>query len=345
MIIGNNDEYVYINSANAPHDIHDIPNDPNDMKVGEYYIIGNMVYLFEGELSELNETTLPEGSMGMFHSRFYVNTISKNSELYNDRSTSRISSRSDYERDMTDVDSILQRYISNYNSGNNLARNVENKLKNTGDVYVPQIKDTDDVLTRMMKLMIIDKGVILSNYKDKCNGQKDYNIDNLRSALNGTTVNMTVTKFLSWCKLLGLEWKFEICDDPDIENPRYPLIEPVSISWDQDLTFDVGPLEPGIFKVPVSEKDDPLKKLVKYAVWKKKMVLVEYRDKGSTPHLINNMRSALKRGSKMMITYFVFWCELLNITYNFTLYDPETGITHYGNKYYKAKDYVEEEDE
>ena len=46
-----------------------------------------------------------------------------------------------------------------------------------------------------------------------------------------------------------------------------------------------------------------------------------------------------------MITYFVLWCEILELTYNFEIYDPETGIRHIGNRYYKMKDYVETNDE
>lgn len=338
MIIGDTNKYYYINSANAVYDIDNLPDDYSKLVIGKYYIIGDMVYIYSGEVDKPSD--LVPGSIGTHYDKFYVNTLSEEDDIYEERTMSSIVPKEEYETMMHNASAIVNRYILKFKQGVNLAKGLESKMKNTGEVYVPVIKDTDDVLTRMMKLMIIDKKVILSQYKDKT--EKDYNVDNLRSALNGTTLNMTISKFLDWCKLLGLEWKFEIFDDPLLIEPHpYPLGERVTIAHNQDLHVEMGPSEPGIFRVEINKNDDPLKKLVKYAVWKKRMILSEYKDKGSTPHLLNNMRSALKRNSKMMINYFCFWCEILGITYNFELYDPATGITHCGNRFYKATDYVD----
>lgn len=344
MIIGKESDFLYINAANSPYEIRDLPKNRSDMINGNYYIVGDLIYEYIGEVKDLSIEEIPQGCIGKFYEKYFIHSIPESSELYDDRKITSIVRKEEYDKLMSNIESLVQSYITNFKSGNNVAKDIEEKMRASGETYVPVIKDTDDVLTRMMKLMIIDKKIVLSNYKN--NGKKDYSVDNLRSALNGTTVNMTISKFLDWCNLLGLEWKFEIFDDPDIPVLKAPLGKRLTISSDQDLWVDVGEHEPGIFKVPLSEKDDPLKKLIKVAVYMKRMVLTEYKDRGSTPHLLNNMRSALKRSSKMMITYFVFWCEILELTYNFEIYDPETGIRHIGNRYYKMKDYVEKtEDE
>lgn len=344
MIIGDESKLIYRDGSNAVFDIHSLPKDKKSMVEGEFYIIDNLIYEYIGKVNDTTEDDIPVGCFGIYIDRLLINTIPEDDEMYNDRCINMIIDRTDYEEERSSMDKLIETYVSRFKDGSNIVKELESKLKNSGDVYIPVIKDTDDVLTRMMKLMIIDKEVILSNYKNNSEGTKDYSIDNLRSALNGTTVNMTITKFLSWCSLLGLKWKFEIFDDPDIDNIQNPLGTRLTISDEKDLWVDVGEKENGIFKVPLSENDDPLKKLIKIAVYMKRMVLTDYKDKGSTPHLLNNMRSALKRSSKMMITYFVFWCEILDITYNFELYDPVTGITHCGNKHYKARDYIESEE-
>lgn len=340
MIIGDSTKYYFVNGANVPYDIDNIPRDYNDMVAGRYYILGDMIYYYAGDVTHSSE--LEPGSIGRFNDhRFLINRLSEEDDIFEERKIESIIPKDEYEEATKNVNHIINSYMTNFKNGHNLAKGLEDKMKNTGETYVPTIKDTDDVLTRMMKLMIIDLKVVLNNYRDKTD--KEYSIDNLRSALNGTTLNMTITKFLSWCNILGLEWKFEIFDDPDLDVPHpYPLGEKIYISHDHDLDIDFGPSQPGIFCVPLNKDDDPLKKLVKVAVWKKHMVLSEYKDKGSTPHLLNNMRSALKRKSKMMITYFIFWAEILGFTYNFELYDPKTGTRHCGNKYYKATDYVED---
>ena len=123
-------------------------------------------------------------------------------------------------------------------------------------------------------------------------------------------------------------------------NTINPLTEPLVIGKDIPLSCEFGESDKRIFKVPLVEGEDPLKRLIKVALIKMNVDLNDYKDKGSTPHLINNMRSALKRSSKMMMPYFVYWCEILGVDYLLTITDPSDGKTIYADVNYRAEDYV-----
>ena len=283
-----------------------------ELKEGVYYLCGEYLYRYIGKCS-LAELRKEFGVIGVVANRKMVHGFEdapdEVKELY---SASNIYNK----KDLTEhnSDSILESYLNNYKMNNNLVIANHRKVVNTGELYIPDLNEEDDALTRLMKLMIRHLKINRREYKS--NFDKDYSFDNLVSALNGATVNMSITKFLTWCDLLQLNWKFELDDNG--EDPEHPVGH-IENSNHSMATVDYGEDGNGIFKVPLSDDDDPLKRLIKVCVIKKNMVLADYRDKGSTPHLINNMRSALKRKGRMMFPYFTYWCEILGMKYLITL--------------------------
>ena len=52
------------------------------------------------------------------------------------------------------------------------------------------------------------------------------------------------------------------------------------------------------------------------------------------------MRSALKRSSRMMFPYFVYWCEILGVNYTLRLINPEDDHVEEADVNYKSSDYI-----
>lgn len=332
MFIGESEHYTFTNNETGRTlPVYPIPNQFNELKCDRCYVLGDYVYEYIGEINRMADTK--PGQIFKRNGRFFINRINPDKqELF---SVSNIRHIEDEEQS---AEKILSQYIYNFNIGNNIAKDNQSKMVTSGETYVPELKDSDDALTRIMKLMIIHKKLILNNYRDNCD--KKYSLDNIRSAINGATINMTITRFLTWCDLLHLDWEFHLFDNGT--DPINPLPYDLKISPSNPLTCDYGDEEKGIYKVPLSEDDDPLKRIIKVAIILKHINLNNYRDKGSTPHLINNMRSALKRKSKMMIPYFIYWCEILGMDYLFRVIDPVDGTVFEADTNYKATEYLED---
>ena len=296
---------------NECYPVEQLTND-KELKQDVYYLCGEYLYRFIGRC-HLSELRKQFGVIGIIANRTMVHGYDDAPDEIKDKYSSRnVCIKSDLENH--DMDSILTSYMNNYKMNNNLVIANHRKVVNTGELFIPDLNEKDDALTRLMKLMIRHLKINRREYKN--NFDKDYSFDNLISALNGATVNMSITKFLTWCDLLQLNWKFELDDNGT--DPEHPVGH-IEISNNHSATEDYGEDIPGVFKVPLKDNDDPLKRLIKICVIRKKMVLAEYRDKGSTPHLINNMRSALKRDGRMMFPYFTYWCEILGMNYLITL--------------------------
>ena len=337
MFIGQGEKQAitFITPAGEELPVMRLPDNFSDLRYDTMYPIGDHLYRYRGQLGVANRQHKSEpGTILKIGDVYTVVTFDDATDaeknIYHVKNTI-------IETDETDdLDVLLSQYKTNYLLKNNLVVDNKKKLMNTGEYYIPELKENDDALTRIMKLMIIHVGVILNNHRGKFD--KEYSLDNMRSAINCATVNMTITKFLAWCDLLNLEWEFRLEDNGnDFKNP---LLEPIVISSKEPLWIECGDSEPNIFKVPLTEGEDPLKRIIKVCIIKKHMVLADYKDKGSTPHLLNNMRSALKRGSRMMFPYFVYWCEILGVNYILRLINPEDGHVEEADVNYKSSDYI-----
>lgn len=336
MIIGANDNLViFLPSIGEYINIRAFPNNKNEMKIGYYYPIGEYVYEYIGKVDKFRDIKVGQIAFVNFKNDYFTNSYTEDDDIRDYYHISNIRDiNHDYD-DMNDIDSLLSTYHDSYEIGCNIMKGRKQKTTSADGVFAPELRSTDDALTRIMKKMITHKQLIPSEYRPTMD--KEYSFDNMRSALAGSTVSMTITKFLAWCELLNLNWEFMMYDNgTDMKNP---LHEVVRISYDEDIVCECGEPERGIFKVPIEEEDDPLKKLIKCVIIKKHMNINDYKDKGSTPYLLNNMRSALKSKSKMMMTYFVNWAEILGCSFRLRLIDPVDGAVFEANELYRADDY------
>ena len=71
----------------------------------------------------------------------------------------------------------------------------------------------------------------------------------------------------------------------------------------------------------IKEDDDFLKKIIKQAIIDKRINLRNYRALFPNDYALNNMKSALKRETKMTVPNFVAWCEILGISWEIVLSD------------------------
>ena len=336
------DDMIYIDDHGNECKVRYLPNDnTTELEKGVYYIdlVSMCLYKCIGEVKGIVSNECVPGCICKHNGKYIINRITvKDNDPLPKNSVRYVTFKSEIERlkNNRDIGSIMNRYINGYEHGFNRVKYVESKTRNSGNIYIPELKPTDDVLTRLIKRMIIKKQIILNDHKTE--GVKDYFIDNLRSALNGTTKNTTISKFLDWCKLLDLDWRIEIDNDDLIPNIMTPLEHPLVIAKGIPLWEDFGTVEKGIYKVPLNQNDDPLKRLIKVAVIQKRVVPSQYKNKGSNPHLFNNMMSGLKRDSKMMLKYFIYWCEILELTYTITLTDGE--YTEVADRNYIATDNI-----
>lgn len=71
-----------------------------------------------------------------------------------------------------------------------------------------------------------------------------------------------------------------------------------------------------IFTPTIKEEDDFLKYLVKRIIIEKKINLRNYKNRFATEYSLNNMKSGLNRKTKMTVTNFKIWCEILGVKWN-----------------------------
>lgn len=77
-------------------------------------------------------------------------------------------------------------------------------------VYIPIINEDDDPLKKIVKKIIIEKGIDINRLKHKM--PKKYGLTNMKSALIGKT-KMSIANFNMWCELLGVDYEITINDN------------------------------------------------------------------------------------------------------------------------------------
>ena len=334
MVIGENLQ-MFVPCIGETIKVKPFPANKNELEIGCYYPIGEYVYEFIGKVDKFKDIAVGKIAFVNYKNDYFTNGYTENDDNRDYYHITNIRNESHEYDDMDDIDAILHGYHDAYSSGCNMVKGRRQKITDPDGVFAPELKSTDDALTRTMKQMITHKKIVPSEYRPTMT--KEYSFDNMRSALAGSTINMTITKFLAWCNLLDLEWEFMVYDNG--EDTLNPLHEVIEINPHKDIVCECGEPERGIFKVPIDDEDDPLKKLIKCAIIKKHMNINDYKDKGSTPYLLNNMRSALKGKSKMMMPYFVSWCEVLGLSFILRVIDPVDGASFEANELYRADDY------
>ena len=264
------------------------------------------------------------GTIGLIGERYYVESHLKDmEELYNVKF---VISKRDYDERVTSGNSLedmMRSYSQNYKANNNLIKSGNIKIVPSGEVYIPELDPNDDPLERVIKLMLRHMKLVLNDYRDQFD--KKHGLDNIKSALNGATKNMSIIKFLSWCENFELNWEIVLDNvGPHIQSP---ISRPVVLSNKHPYPWaDIPPETKDCFTVPLTEGEDPLKRGIKLVLGEKRIDLKDYKHKSPTPHLLNNMKSALKSSQKMTLPYFLNWCEIIDLIYSFKVTNPKDGI-------------------
>lgn len=76
-----------------------------------------------------------------------------------------------------------------------------------------------------------------------------------------------------------------------------------------------------IYAPTIKDSDDFLKYLVKKIILDKKINLKNYRDRFANAYALTNMKSGLGRSTKMTVTNFKTWCEILGIRWTMIVED------------------------
>jgi len=80
----------------------------------------------------------------------------------------------------------------------------------SSNFYIPIIKESDDFLKKIVKMVIIEKGINIKRLKSKTD--MSYTLPNMITALNNDT-KMSVNYFISWLELLGCSFDVTIRDN------------------------------------------------------------------------------------------------------------------------------------
>jgi hypothetical protein len=285
-----------------------------------FYLVGDYVYKYKESISM---KIVPDGIITKFGDRYFISPHDSRYEDFYNRKY--ITTREEYEERIRggSIKDTMEQYAKNYKKNKNIILSGNIKITPTGDVYMPELSPTDDPLERIIKLMLRHMKLVLNEYRGQF--AKKHGLDNIKSALNGATKNMSILKFLSWCENFDLDWEITLGNSGvDIPNP---IGTTIVISSTEGYPWEDIPEEtPDCFTVPLTDGEDPLKRAVKLALYQKQIDLKEYRKKSPTQHLLNNMKSALKSKQKMTLPYFINWCEIIDMSYSFKVTNRADGI-------------------
>ena len=92
------------------------------------------------------------------------------------------------------------------------------------------------------------------------------------------------------------------------------------VLYNEEMLNDMNTAR-SVYVPDIRADDDCLKKLVKYTILKKKVDINRYKSVMETPYALTNMKSALISKTKMSITYFLMWVELLGIDFAIAIQD------------------------
>lgn len=286
-----------------------------------FYLVGNEVYEYLGPGSV---STVRPGTISKIGERYYVEPHTpENRDIYNVKF---VVPREEYESRVdggNSLEEMAKLYYQNFAKNNNLILSGNIKITPSGEVYMPELDQDDDPLERVTKLMLRHKKLVLNDFRSQFD--KKHGLDNIKSALNGATKNMSIIKFISWCNTLGFDW--EITFDNTSPEVPHPLRKPIIINSANPYPWvDIPKETKNCFTVPLAMDEDPLKRGVKLVLNEKRIDLKDYKHRSPTPHLLNNMKSALKSKQKMTLPYCINWAEIIDFIVSFKITDPSDGI-------------------
>mgnify|MGYP003571241725 CR=1 FL=1 len=301
-------------------DLNDTADRPLKLDRDHFYLIGDTLYKL---VQHRSMSDVRPGTIIQIGDKYFVEPyVDEQEDLYNKRF---IVSKAEYDKriQMASIDDMMESYASNYGLNQNIIKSGNIKITPVGEVYMPELESTDDPLERIIKLTLRHMKPVLNEYRGSFD--KKHGLDNIKSALNGATKNMSILKFLSWCESFNLDW--EITIDNSSSGVPNPMQYMIVMNNHEEFPWEEIPEETKeCFTVPLSVGEDPLKRGIKLALGQKLIDLKDYRKKSPTQHLINNMKSALKSKQKMTLPYFLNWCEIIDLKYSFKVLNTDDGV-------------------
>lgn len=180
-----------------------------------FYLIGDLIYRYS-ETAPVDD--VPPGTIIRFGDRYYAQDhTEETADAYSERY---IISKEEYENRISgagSMEDMMQEYARNYRASNNIIRSGNIKIAPIGDIYMPELDENDDPLERIIKMMLRHMKPVMNEYRGQFD--KKHGLDNIKSALNGATKNMSILKFLAWCDSFELDWDITI-DNADNDVPN-----------------------------------------------------------------------------------------------------------------------------
>ena len=186
-----------------------------------------------------------------------------------------------------------------------------NDINAAVEKFVPVTNEDDDFLKKLIKTLIINKGINIKMFQHKL--EHRYVLTNMRSALVKDT-KMTVFNFMTWCELLMAKFSVSVLfaignDSVDL---TYSSIDNSVIS---EYYRGEPPTQFSGFPMEISESDDFLKRLVKQIIISKKVQMKDLTHMMDKKYAVTNMKSALVNTTKMTVNNFMLWSELLDFRF------------------------------
>lgn len=96
---------------------------------------------------------------------------------------------------------------------------VLNDIMRATSTFIPEIKDTDDFLKKLIKTAILEKNVNIHKYKKRM--EKTYTLSNLIQALSNST-KISPFVFETWMEILGCDFEIRLIDNGDDRQDPMP---------------------------------------------------------------------------------------------------------------------------
>ena len=196
MIVLFGPAYLVLNNAEEVYPV-EIYREGKKLKKGVAYILDDIAYIYRGKLKETADSSMP-GIYKTQDKRYkFVHPSESERDVYSEKNIVTM-----------DVDQIISTILTSSESFQQ-PEDIE-IIKSNSELFIPTIKDTDDFLKMLVKMIIIEKKINIRNYKGHF--ANEYALNNMKSGLKRET-KMTVTNFKAWCEILGVKWTITVSDN------------------------------------------------------------------------------------------------------------------------------------
>jgi hypothetical protein len=116
----------------------------------------------------------------------------------------------------------------------------------------------------------------------------------------------------------------KIVDTEEVSDRIFNLIESGKVAMATVEDIDIVNNNANVFTPVIHPDDDFLKIIIKKVILDKKINLKNYAHKFKDDSMMTNMKSSLGKSTKMTVSYFKIWCEVLGINWDMTISDNGT---------------------